>query len=76
MIDQDELMKMAREADLIFNEHLGNEETKKHQQDRVLAFACAILERAAVECEGSFFGDAGELNHEIAEAVRALKPTP
>lgn len=51
MIERDELLKMAREAGLLFNEDVGAEEAHELHKSRLEFFYNAILERAALECE-------------------------
>lgn len=64
-------LQMAREAELLFNEHLGTEAAKTIHKQRIETLVSMVLERAAIECEqseayrGSMF----------AQRIRALKPS-
>lgn len=51
MIERDELLKMAREAGLLFNEDVGAEEAHELHKSRLEFFYNAILERAASRIE-------------------------
>ena len=65
MIDQDELMKMAR----IFGQHGKGESIVTFDSAELADFACAILERAAVVA--MLTADNGIVT---SSAIRALKP--
>lgn len=76
MINRDEFLKMAREAGFHYydmREIGAGESVEADSLDALERLKDAILERAAVEAESNYFGNDGELNHEIAEAIRALK---
>lgn len=78
-MDKEELMKMAHDAG--FDVGLGmplDDKVRpvfKIAQDEMQAFASAILERAALECEDQSSEKHGIYCYEYARAIRALKPS-
>lgn len=50
-ITKDDLMQMARDAGLLFNEDTGTELAHARHVEKLREFHNAILERAAVECD-------------------------
>lgn len=76
-ITKDELMQMARDAGLLFNEDYGTVAAHDIHKSRIERFTNAILERAAVECEsieGIYWnGDGAYAAMQCHESIRALK---
>lgn len=68
---KNELLEMAREVGLLFNEESGTEAAHAIHHERLQSFCNAILERAAVECD--WVPSMDRKNEECAKAVRAMK---
>lgn len=78
---KDDLMQMARDAGLLFNEDRGHPVARARHQERMERFANAILERAAVECHQNVARMSNDIDGtafyiatgQCAKAIRALK---
>lgn len=67
----DDILRMAREAEC-GHESMTLKWIPPYGLERFAALVRADeREKCAQMCEDTFYGDAGELNHELASAIRA-----